>query len=96
MVLSVHQAFQRRNRRGFERRGMRAGQRSQQSLGVGRRAQQVSSLLKAGQFVVHPAMSYTDCYLAEEARVTGSEPLLTFDQKLAKQHRSAQLVTTKR
>lgn len=48
------------------------------------------------QFEAHPAMSYTDCYLAEEARITGNEPLLTFDKKLAKQHRSAQLVTTKK
>lgn len=46
------------------------------------------------QFEMHPAMSYTDCYLAEEARSTGNEPLLTFDKKLAKQHASAQLVTT--
>ncbi len=47
------------------------------------------------QFEAHPAMSYTDCYLAEEARATGNEPLLTFDKKVAKQHASARLVTTK-
>ncbi|MDR0284883.1 MAG: hypothetical protein LBI33_08350 [Propionibacteriaceae bacterium] len=43
-------------------------------------------------FVDHPAMSYTDCYLAEEARTSGNTPLLTFDRKLAAQHVAAELV----
>ena len=50
----------------------------------------ISSVIE--QLETHPAMSYTDCYLAEEAHATGNEPLLTFDKKLAKQHPSAQLV----
>jgi len=42
-------------------------------------------------FETHKALSYTDCYLAEEARVSGNTPLLTFDQKLAAGHPAAQL-----
>ncbi|MDR1266029.1 MAG: hypothetical protein LBK42_10845 [Propionibacteriaceae bacterium] len=42
-------------------------------------------------FVNHPKLSYTDCYLAEEARVSGHVPLLTFDRRLAREHASAQL-----
>ena len=42
-------------------------------------------------FLDHPALSYTDCYLAEEARVSGNTPLLTFDKKLAKQHPAAEI-----
>ena len=45
-------------------------------------------------FEAHTAMSYTDCYLAEEARASGNVPLLTFDKKLAAQHEAAKLVTT--
>jgi len=45
-------------------------------------------------FETHNALSYTDCYLAEEARSTGNTPLLTFDQKLASGHASAQLLRT--
>lgn len=48
------------------------------------------------QFEAHPALSYTDCYLAEEAHMSGNEPLLTFDKKLAKQHASAELVTSRK
>lgn len=44
------------------------------------------------QFLLQPALSFTDCYLAEEALVSGNLPLLTFDKKLAKQHDSAQLL----
>jgi len=44
-------------------------------------------------FLDHPALSYTDCYLAEEARVSGNVPLLTFDNKLAVQHPAAQILT---
>ena len=44
------------------------------------------------QFEHHPAMSYTDCYLAEEALASGNVPLLTFDKKLAAQHVAARLV----
>jgi predicted nucleic acid-binding protein len=35
----------------------------------------------------------TDCYLAESAACDGARPLWTFDQKLARQHASARLVT---
>ena len=52
----------------------------------------ISSVIE--QLETHPAMSYTDCYLAEEAHATGNEPLLTFDKKLAKRHPSTQLVPT--
>jgi len=44
-------------------------------------------------FLDHPALSYIDCYLAEEARVSGNTPLLTFDKKLASQHVTAQLAS---
>jgi len=37
-------------------------------------------------FIEHQALSYTDCYLAEEARISGNVPLFTFDHKLATQH----------
>ena len=47
-------------------------------------------------FEANPALSYMDCYLAEEARVTGNEPLLTFDKQLARHHASATLVTVKK
>ncbi|MCL2803792.1 MAG: hypothetical protein FWD29_07585 [Micrococcales bacterium] len=40
-------------------------------------------------------LSFIDCYLAEEAQVTGNAPLLTFDKALAKQHQAAQLVAAK-
>jgi len=33
----------------------------------------------------HPKLSIVDCYLAVLAQKTGTTPLLTFDEKLAKQ-----------
>ena len=42
-------------------------------------------------FVSHPALSYVDCYLAEEARAAGNVPLLTFDERLASQHDAAMI-----
>ena len=45
-------------------------------------------------FEHRPSLSYTDCYLAEEARSSGNVPLLTFDRKLAAQHDIAQLVAS--
>jgi len=44
-------------------------------------------------FLDHPALSYIDCYLAEEARISGNTPLLTFDKKLAAQHPAAEILT---
>lgn len=46
------------------------------------------------QFEHHPAMSYTDCYLAEEALMSQNTPLLTFDKKLAAQHPAARLLSS--
>ena len=40
----------------------------------------------------HPQLSYTDCYLAEEAAHLAMLPLWTFDKKLSRQHPSAQEV----
>ena len=48
-----------------------------------------------GLFEQHSALSFMDCYLAEEAQATGNVPLLTLDKKLAKQHQAAQLVAAK-
>jgi len=45
-------------------------------------------------FETHNALSYTDCYLAEEARNSGNTPLLTFAKKLASGHETAQLHRT--
>ena len=45
-------------------------------------------------FVAHPSLSFTDCYLAEDADASGHQPLLTFDRKLAHQHPAARLVPT--
>ena len=42
----------------------------------------------------HPKLSFVDCYLEALARKTGSAPLLTFDQKLAKQLSGAQLLSS--
>ena len=44
------------------------------------------------QFELHKSLSYTDCYLAEEARISRHVPLLTFDKKLAAGHPDAKLV----
>ena len=41
----------------------------------------------------HPKLSFVDCYLEVLARRTGTAPLLTFDQKLAKQLSGAQLLS---
>ncbi len=43
-------------------------------------------------YETHPSLSYTDCYLAEEAVIRGAEPLWTFDKKLSRQHQCAQQV----
>ena len=40
----------------------------------------------------HPQLSFTDCYLAEEAGQLTMLPLWTFDKKLAQQHPNAQEV----
>jgi predicted nucleic-acid-binding protein len=40
----------------------------------------------------HPALSFADCYLAEEAKDAGLVPLWTFDRKLANQHSAARQV----
>ncbi|MDR2975189.1 MAG: PIN domain-containing protein [Propionibacteriaceae bacterium] len=45
------------------------------------------------QFLHQPKLSYTDCYLAEEAATSRNSPLLTFDKDLAKHHPAAQLLT---
>jgi predicted nucleic acid-binding protein len=50
------------------------------------------ALAAAGLFETHPALSFADCYLAEEAASTGRVPLWTFDEKLARQHSAAQVV----
>jgi predicted nucleic-acid-binding protein len=39
----------------------------------------------------YPSLSFIDCLLAEYARINGSEPLWTFDKKLAKQSAAAKL-----
>jgi predicted nucleic-acid-binding protein len=45
-------------------------------------------------YTEHPKLSFVDCYLEVLARRTGTEPLLTFDQKLAKQLPGAQLLSS--
>lgn len=40
----------------------------------------------------HPALSFTDCYLAAQAHTENRAPLLTFDQKLAHQHPAATVI----
>ncbi|MBR3385988.1 PIN domain-containing protein [Candidatus Saccharibacteria bacterium] len=40
-------------------------------------------------FESHPALSFVDCYAAFEAEKTHTEPLYTFDRRLANQHPSA-------
>lgn len=42
-------------------------------------------------FLEHPALSFTDCYVAFEADKKGRMPLLTFDRKLANQHPCAKM-----
>jgi predicted nucleic-acid-binding protein len=41
----------------------------------------------------HPKLSFVDCYLEVLARKTETDPLLTFDKKLAKQLSGAQLLS---
>lgn len=43
-------------------------------------------------YLQHPALSFTDCYLAMEATMNEAEPLWTFDKALAKQSGTAKLV----
>ncbi|HEU0190394.1 MAG TPA: PIN domain-containing protein [Mycobacterium sp.] len=43
-------------------------------------------------FVAHPKLSFEDCYLATYAELLNSQPLWTFDKKLAVQASSARLV----
>ena len=43
-------------------------------------------------FAKHPALSFVDCYSAFEAERKGCVPLLTFDRKLANQHRAVKMV----
>jgi len=45
-------------------------------------------------YTKHPKLSFVDCYLAVLAQKTGTAPLLTFDQKLAKQLSGAQLLSS--
>lgn len=44
-------------------------------------------------YLRHPKLSFTDCYLALEAAQNQAEPLWTFDQALAKQSETARLLT---
>lgn len=43
-------------------------------------------------YVKHPKLSFNDCYLAFKAEESGSIPLWTLDQKLAKQTTAAKLI----
>ena len=43
-------------------------------------------------WVEHPALSFTDCYLAFMASLSQTEPLMTLDKKLAAQHPGAELL----
>jgi predicted nucleic-acid-binding protein len=43
-------------------------------------------------FLSHPKLSFEDCYMAEEARLTDAAPLWTSDKKLARQHPTAREV----
>lgn len=43
-------------------------------------------------WVEHPALSFTDCYLAFQSSLIQAEPLMTFDKKLASQHPSVKLL----
>lgn len=47
-------------------------------------------------YVTHPKLSFDDCFLATLAEKNHATPLLTFDKKLARQHPSAKLVSTKK
>lgn len=43
-------------------------------------------------YAEHPALSFVDCYAVFEAEKKNYTPLLTFDKKLANQHKNAKLV----
>lgn len=43
-------------------------------------------------FTAHPGLSFEDCYLAAHAELNDAEPLWTFDKKLSRQTRQAQLI----
>ena len=43
-------------------------------------------------YETHPQLSFTDCYLGEQAAQIDALPLWTFDKKLAHQHPNAQEV----
>ena len=43
-------------------------------------------------YAEHPALSFVDCYAAFEAEKKNYAPLLTFDRKLANQHKDVTLV----
>lgn len=43
-------------------------------------------------FVAHPSLSFEDCLLAAEARLSEAAPLYTFDKKMAHQLKGVQLV----
>ena len=43
-------------------------------------------------WVEHPALSFTDCYLAFMADYSGVCPLMTLDKKLASQHPAAKVL----
>lgn len=43
-------------------------------------------------YAEHPALSFVDCYAAFEAEKKNYAPLLTFDRKLANQHKDVALV----
>ena len=45
-------------------------------------------------YTSHPKLSFVDCYLVVLSQKNGEAPLLTFDQKLAKQLPGAQLLTS--
>ena len=45
-------------------------------------------------YTKYPKLSFVDCYLEALARKTGNSPLLTFDQKLAKQLFGAKLISS--
>ncbi|MDR0960029.1 MAG: PIN domain-containing protein [Propionibacteriaceae bacterium] len=38
-----------------------------------------------GHYLKHPKLSFVDCFIAEETRARGVEPLWTFDRKLVNQ-----------
>ena len=45
-------------------------------------------------YVNHPSLSYADCTAAIYAEINNTEPLLTFDKKLASQLKQANLLKT--